>query len=137
MARSRTIWKNGKVYAEYEGDTLVYLAPEYSAPNRSDTIKAPYFIKDIGEYRSPIDGSVITTRSAHRDHMRAHDVYELGNDRTLAAPAPPSADRELGELIKRHLNEVKDVSQEAYDNHVHSQRAEHEAIGALAVADPV
>lgn len=137
MPRSRTIWRDGKLFAEYEGDKLTYLAPEYAAPKRSETVKAPYFIKDIGEYRSPIDGTLITTRSAHRDHMRAHDVVEVGNEKIGAMTAkhePPT--RDIGAEIKRHIEEVKHVSQESYDNFVHTQRAEHEAIGALADATP-
>lgn len=138
MARSRSIWKDGKLYAEYEGDTLTYLAPEYQAPKRSETVQAPYFMKDIGEYRSPIDNQMITTRSAHREHMKMHDVIEVGNERMRTPPsAPPSPDRDLGLAIKRRIEEVAAMPQKAYDEHVTAQRAEHEAIGDLVTATPV
>lgn len=38
-------------------------------------------IRDIGEYVSPVDGSHITSRSQHRDHLRQHQLVELGNER--------------------------------------------------------
>jgi hypothetical protein len=137
MARSRTVWKDGEVYAEYEGGKLTYLNPKYQAPKRSDTVQAPYFMKDIGEYRSPLDGQRITTRSAHRDHMKAHNVIEVGNERMPATPsAPPSVDRDLGQAIKQRLEEVKSMPQKAYDEHVTTQRAEHDAVGDLVTATP-
>lgn len=37
-------------------------------------------ISDTEPYRSPIDGSIISSRSRHRDHMREHNVVEMGNE---------------------------------------------------------
>lgn len=37
-------------------------------------------IQDIEPYRSPIDRSVVSSRSQHRDHMRQHGVVEMGNE---------------------------------------------------------
>lgn len=136
MARSRTIWRGGKIFAEYEGDKLVYLDPEYDAPKRSETVSAPYFIKDIGEYKSPIDGQMITTRSMHRDHLRAHDVVEVGNDRMAAPTETAHSDRGLGEAIKRRVEEVKALPQAEYDSHVQKQAHEHAEIASLATATP-
>ncbi|MGN6124703.1 MAG: zinc ribbon domain-containing protein [Sphingomonas oligoaromativorans] len=41
----------------------------------------PQVMRDITEYTSPIDGTRITTRSQHRDHMKRHGVIEMGNDK--------------------------------------------------------
>lgn len=40
----------------------------------------PMVVADISPYRSMIDGSWITSRSQHRDHLRAHGCREVGND---------------------------------------------------------
>lgn len=42
--------------------------------------KSPAVMTDISAYRSTIDGSMISSRSTHRDHLRAHGCVELGND---------------------------------------------------------
>lgn len=45
---------------------------------------------DIQPYRSMVDGSIISSRSRHREHLRAHGVVEVGNEKmTYKAPAPP------------------------------------------------
>jgi len=51
---------------------------------------APLVMPDIQPYRSMVDGSLITSRSRHREHLRAHGVVEVGNEkfppRKLAPP---------------------------------------------------
>lgn len=136
-ARYKAVYRGGKLFAEYENGELIYVNPEYSAPKRSETVKAPMYMRDIGEYRSPIDGSLITSRSAHREHMRQHDVIEVGNERMPQAPsAPPKPDRELGMAIKRRLEEVDAMPQAQYDAQVQEQQAEHAEIASLITATP-
>lgn len=36
---------------------------------------------DMEPYRSPIDGSIVSSRKHHRDHMRKHGVIEVGNEK--------------------------------------------------------
>ena len=129
MVRSKTIWKDGEIFAEYERGELVYLNPKYQAPKRSEIVAAPYFMKDISEYKSPLDGQMITTRSQHRDHMREHGVIEVGNERMPTAKAEPKVDKELGHAIKRRLDEVRAMPQKQYDQQVQTQR---EAVKAQA-----
>jgi|TARA_R110002020_G_scaffold36406_3_gene109363 hypothetical protein len=38
------------------------------------------FMKDIEPFRSPLDGSHITTRSELREHEKKHNVRQIGND---------------------------------------------------------
>jgi hypothetical protein len=116
--RYRAIWKDGKLLAEYEGDVLVFLAADYKDPKRSDTIASPMIMRDMGEYVSPIDNSVITSRSAHRDHLKRYDVIEVGNEH-LPPPVEVKT-REIGEAIKRHVEEVKALPQPIYDERVRS-----------------
>lgn len=137
-ARYKAVFKDGKLFAEYENGALTYLDPEYSAPKRSQHAM-PMVIRDIGEYRSPLDGSVITSRSHHRDHMRAHDVVEVGNEKigsmnAASASTAPAVDRELGEAIKRRVEEVQAMPQAQYDEHVQKQAHEHAEVAALVTA---
>ena len=133
MSRSRTVWKDGKVLAEYENGVLTYLREDYTPPARSETVKLPYYVRDIGEYTSPIDGTVIGTRSDHRDHMKRHDVIEVGNERMPEAPSgPPPVDVEFARAAKRRLDEVKAMPQAEYDTYVERQQREHAQVAELA-----
>ena len=40
----------------------------------------PTIMPDIAPYTSMIDGTMITSRSQHREHLKAHDCIEIGND---------------------------------------------------------
>lgn len=44
---------------------------------------------DIEPYRSMIDGSIITSRSKHRVHLKQHGCEEVGNDSSLTKPRKP------------------------------------------------
>lgn len=51
---------------------------------------APLVMPDIKEYRSMVDGSIITSRSRHREHLRQHGVIEIGNEKfPVRKIAPP------------------------------------------------
>jgi len=45
-------------------------------------------IPDISPYRSMIDGSIITSRSKHRTHLRDHGCIEVGNEIKAATTKP-------------------------------------------------
>lgn len=47
------------------------------------------FIKDIQPYQSMIDGSIISSRSKHRLHLKQHGCVEVGNDSSLHKPRKP------------------------------------------------
>lgn len=134
MARSKTIWKDGQLFAEYENGELTYLNPDYRPPARSNAVCAPMVMRDLGEYRSIIDGTLITSRSHHREHMRQHDVIEVGNECFKNRPPPEVKTHDIGQAIKRRLEEVRELPQVSYDQHVQQQAAEHAAVAALATA---
>lgn len=132
----KAIWKGGKCVAEYENGEWTVHDPSYFERKRSNAVAAPMVIRDMGEYTSPLDGSRITSRSQHRDHIRAHDVVEVGNEfGTGPVDTSPKVDRELGQAIKRRLEEVEALPQGEYDAHCKQLHAEHEAIGALVTAN--
>jgi putative FmdB family regulatory protein len=62
----------------------------------SKAISRPAFaVGDIKGYRSTLDGKWIGSRSAHREHLRKHDVIEVGNERLPARkPKQPQGIRE-------------------------------------------
>lgn len=43
--------------------------------------KTNEIISDIQPYISMVDGSVITSRSKHREHLKAHGCVEVGNEK--------------------------------------------------------
>jgi hypothetical protein len=47
--------------------------------------QAPMIMSDIKEYRSTIDGSVISSRNKHRQHLREHGCVEVGTETIGAA----------------------------------------------------
>jgi hypothetical protein len=65
-------------------------------------------MRDIGEYKSPLDGSMITSRSQHRDHMQRHGVIEVGNERHVPASIDRRAERrEMVGDIKRSIEQLR------------------------------
>lgn len=71
-------------------------------------IVPPMVATDIQPYRSMIDGSWITSRSQHRDHLRAHGCREVGNDLPSTEeckPRPLSTPPGLKETIIGVANE--------------------------------
>lgn len=63
--------------------------PEWRKRNRGRDKRGLHVIPDIEPYLSPIDGKVVSGRRQHRDHMRAHDVIEVGNEKpTKFKPKP-------------------------------------------------
>lgn len=73
--RTRTIYRDGRAIAIYKNDELVYSDPSY----REKTPNSMYVMPDISPYRSMIDGSEITSRSRHREHLKAHGCLEVGD----------------------------------------------------------
>lgn len=63
-------------------------------------------IPDISPYMSPIDKSVISSRSGHREHMRHHGVEEVGNEKIYERPKPVYEPQGMGEDIKRAYEEL-------------------------------
>ena len=54
--------------------------PDCCGQRMERIICAPQVMKDIDPYISMIDGSVISSRSKHKDHLKAHGCIEVGNE---------------------------------------------------------
>jgi putative FmdB family regulatory protein len=53
---------------------------------------------DIKPYKSMVDGSMITSRSQHRQHLKRHGCIEIGNENPITKPAPVDDRKELDSL---------------------------------------
>jgi len=53
---------------------------------RPDTVTIHYVMPDIQPYKSMVDGSVISSRSTHREHLRMHNCIEVGNETKYLKP---------------------------------------------------
>ncbi len=80
---------------------LVEVTPDYvPEPRQTDWRVMP----DIKPYRSMIDGRHINSRSAHREHLRAHGCIEVGNetkalmDKARPLQSPPGLKQRLIEV---------------------------------------
>ncbi len=64
---------------------------------------------DQYDYISPQDGSHISSKRAHRDHLKRHNMIELGNEKPdLSKPLTPHIPREmLREEIKNNVERMK------------------------------
>jgi len=74
---------------------------------------AHYVMNDIQPYQSMIDGSMITSRSYHREHLQAHGCIEVGNEKMEnRAPAPVQSQRrdilrqQVGNMTHKEANRI-------------------------------
>ena len=57
---------------------------------------APEIMPDIQPYQSMADGTMITSRSHHREHLKQHNCIEIGNETMQTnKPAPMDNRREV------------------------------------------
>lgn len=70
---------------------------------------APEIMPDITPYKSMLDGSAITSRSHHREHLRQHGCIEVGNDSSLGRTErpplqpPPGLKEQIAERVYSKL----------------------------------
>lgn len=62
--------RNGQMVNKSTGE------PMLSAEERAKPVPVPMIISDIPEYRSPVDGRVITSRSERRDDLKRNGCVE-------------------------------------------------------------
>lgn len=101
---------NGELY-EKTGDNSAIVAGELWfriagrwSPAGSISQNAPAVLSDIAPYQSTIDGSLITSRSHHREHLRAHGCIEVGNERPRLTQPTWSATAGLRQELIARIN---------------------------------
>ena len=60
--------------------TYVMVDGEFVERKRDERGRYHYVVPDIAPYKSMIDGRMITSRSQHRLHLKAHGCVEVGNE---------------------------------------------------------
>ncbi len=65
---------------------------------------APMVMPDIHPYKSMVTGEVITSRSSHRDHLKAHKLVEVGNETKHLQPKPKQLPPGLKERLIHEVN---------------------------------
>ena len=79
----------------------------YEKGTEPNTRVAPDVLPDIEPYTSMITGETITSRSRHREHLKAHGYVEVGNDSSLNRPykgIPDAAPQRRKELLIAQVN---------------------------------
>ena len=71
--------------------TYVYVNGELVEKGSKEHYDSPMVMPDIAPYKSMIDGSMITSRSTHREHLRQHNCFEVGNEK-MENKLPPLKD---------------------------------------------
>jgi len=95
--RTRYIYRGAEVLAVYKDGELVYRSPQFEQnENRSALI-----MRDIQPYRSMIDGSVISSRSRHREHLSAHGCIEVGDQTHYLKQRKVEVPKGLKETVAR------------------------------------
>lgn len=96
------------IYTHYRGG--YELLPEYGGPDYEEskhTGSGIQVMRDIGEYKSPVDGTYVTSRSQHREHIRHHDLIEVGNERIGHMGKPQDSGPRVGHDIQRTMHELR------------------------------
>ena len=87
--RTRYVWRDGE---------MIEIA--VATPGAEPKIQ---IVPDIGGYKSMADGSWISSRSQHREHLRRHNCFEVGNEmpkpREITAPSREQRIKRLREQL--------------------------------------
>ena len=79
----------------------------------NDVINAPMIMGDIVPYQSMIDGSMIQSRSRHREHLKDNGCIEVGNESMETKRTAPSSEKrrevlaqQLGNMTHNEANKI-------------------------------
>lgn len=110
--RYRAIYDAKGLAYEIENGEVTFMRDDHS----DDAQIGPQVIRDIEPYQSMVDGSMITSRSQHREHLKRHNCFEVGNEKMESKPpAPPQGrdterrialHRQLGDMSDRQANQI-------------------------------
>ena len=62
---------------------------------------------EIEPYKSMVTGEIITSRAKHREHLKRHNMVEIGNDSSLTKPytgMPDAAPQQRKEMLIAQVN---------------------------------
>lgn len=67
-----------------------------------------HVMSDIQPYKSMITGEQITSRSFHRDHLKAHGCIEIGNEKMESKPVQTDQRAERRKILSQQLGDMSD-----------------------------
>lgn len=102
MSKYKAIYDKKGLLAEYENGELTWVREEISKSKKA----GHQIMLDIQPYKSMVDGSMITSRSKHREHLRQHNCIEIGNETMQNTPPPVQTNRR--EMLHRRLGDMSD-----------------------------
>ena len=102
MSKYKAIYDRKGLLAEYQDEELVWVREELD----NHTKPGHQIMLDIQPYKSMVDGSMITSRSKHREHLRQHNCIEIGNEKMQNTPPPVQNNRR--EMLHRRLGDMSD-----------------------------
>ena len=102
MSKYKAIYDRKGLLAEYQDEELVWVREELG----KHTKPGHQIMLDIQPYKSMVDGSMITSRSKHREHLRQHNCIEIGNETMQNTPPPVQNNRR--EMLHRRLGDMSD-----------------------------
>jgi hypothetical protein len=79
--------------------------PKHCGQIMTRRVVASMVAPDIQPYRSMCDGTMITSRSQHRAHLRQHGVIEIGNEKIPQRKSTLGAAPGLKETLIKVVNE--------------------------------
>lgn len=89
--RTRYVWRDGE---------MIEIA--VATPGAEPKIQV---VSDIGGYKSMADGSWISSRSQHREHLKRHNCFEVGNEMPKARqPITTSREQRIKRLREQLWN---------------------------------
>lgn len=102
MSKYKALYDRKGLLAEYQDEELVWVREELD----KHTKRGHQIMLDIQPYKSMVDGSMITSRSKHREHLRQHNCIEIGNEKMQNTPPPVQNNRR--EMLHRRLGDMSD-----------------------------
>jgi hypothetical protein len=85
--------------------TFVYIDGEFVERKKDSKGRYHYVQGDIAPYKSMIDGSMITSRSMHRRHLKANGCEEVGNEDPAKHVKAPRQNNSRLERLKWEINQ--------------------------------
>lgn len=104
MPRESYVWREGRMIPKFEAMVADYRSNE---KNISE-LPCPGIIGDNVEYKSTIDGRMITGRRQHREHLRENGYIEMGNESPSHIKKPPlHAPGEIKKAVKDAIDQSR------------------------------
>lgn len=116
--------------------TVVWSSRDPKAESkRSDSVQAPHIIGDNVEYQSMIDGSWITGKRQHKEHLRENDCEEVGTERmSFEDTARAQSHKRIKDTVGQ---DIKDAIDQLEAGYVYEPEPEPDELTAIDVPDDV